>query len=66
MPNISNPLKYFIMLIIVTASTYFIPNCTIMNEHAIYIGLLAATTLILLDRTMPYIIIYKENNKNHH
>ena len=66
MPNISNPLKYFIMLIIVTASTYFIPNCTIMNEHAIYIGLLAATTLILLDRTMPYIIIYKYNNKNHH
>ena len=66
MPNISNPLKHFIMLIIVTASTYFIPNCTIMNEHAIYIGLLAATTLILLDRTMPYIIIYKENNKNHH
>ena len=66
MPNISNPLKYLIMLIIVTASTYFIPNCTIMNEHAIYIGLLAATPLILLDRTMPYIIIYKENNKNHH
>ena len=25
-------------------------NCSIMNEHAIYIGLLAATTFVLLDR----------------
>ena len=66
MENIGNILKYFIMLIIVTSSTYFIPNCSIMHEHAIYIGLLAATTLILLDRTMPYIIVYKENDKGHY
>ena len=64
MENI-NVLKYLIMLIIVTLSTYFIPNCSIMNEHAIYIGLLAATTLILLDRSMPYVIIHRTNENKY-
>ncbi len=64
MENI-NLLKYIIMLVIVTLSTYFIPNCSIMNEHAIYIGLLAATTLILLDRSMPYVIIHRTNENKH-
>ena len=51
--NTQNVLKYLLMLVIVTASTFYIPNCSIMNEHAIYIGLLAATTLILLDVQCP-------------
>ena len=61
--NKQNLIKYFLMLIIVTMSTYYIPNCSIMNEHAIYIGLLAATTFVLLDRYMPYVVIVsdKEN-----
>ena len=53
--NIQNVLKYLLMLVIVTASTFYIPNCSIMNEHAIYIGLLAATTFVLLDRYLPYV-----------
>lgn len=63
MLNKKNLIKYFLMLFIVTLSTYFIPNCSIMNEHAIYIGLLAATTFVLLDRYSPYIIVIddKEN-----
>tara|TARA_B100000686_G_C16708007_1_gene927457 strand:+ start:193 stop:303 length:111 start_codon:yes stop_codon:yes gene_type:complete len=28
-----------------------------MNEHALYIGLLAGTTFVLLDRYMPHIVI---------
>tara|TARA_B100001094_G_scaffold323209_1_gene373664 strand:+ start:671 stop:787 length:117 start_codon:yes stop_codon:yes gene_type:complete len=28
-----------------------------MNEHAFYIGLLAATTFALLDRYMPHIVM---------
>jgi hypothetical protein len=61
--NKQNLIKYFLMLIIVTMSTYYIPKCSIMNEHAIYIGLLAATTFVLLDRYMPYVVIVsdKEN-----
>ena len=50
-------IKYVIMFSVVCSSTYFIPNCSIMNEHAIYIGLLAATTFVLLDNNIPYIII---------
>ena len=60
MLNVQNIMKYFLMLSIVTISTFYIPNCSIMNEHAIYIGLLAATTFVLLDRYMPYIVIVEQ------
>jgi len=38
-----------------------------MNEHAIYIGLLAGTTFALLDRYMPHIVIIekKQEEKNY-
>ena len=49
------------MLVIVTASTFYIPNCSIMNEHAIYIGLLAATTFVLLDRYLPYVVVVDQH-----
>ena len=64
MINIQNILKYFLMLSIVTISTYYIPNCSIMNEHAIYIGLLGATTFVLLDRYMPHIVIVDDKHNN--
>ena len=61
--NTQNLLKYFILFSIVSTSTYYIPNCNIINEHAIYIGLLAATSFVLLDRYMPHIVII-ENKQN--
>lgn len=57
-----NLLKYFILLIVVTTSTFYIPNCNIINEHALYVGLLAATTFVLLDRYMPHIVIIEKKN----
>ena len=57
MINTQNLLKYFLMVSIVSISTFYIPNCSIMNEHALYIGLLAGTTFVLLDRYMPHIVI---------
>ena len=66
MLNFENMLKYLIMLMVVTASTNYIPNCSIMNEHAIYIGLLAATTFVLLDRYMPYIVIVEQDKHEYH
>jgi len=66
MLNIRNIMKYFLMLLIVTSSTYYIPNCSIINEHAIYIGLLAATTFVLLDRYMPYIVIVEQDNHEYY
>jgi hypothetical protein len=58
--NLNNLIKYLIMFSIVTFSTFFIPNCSIMNQHAIYIGLLAGTTFVLLDKYYPSIVINKE------
>ena len=62
--NPQNVLKYFLMLSIVSISTYYIPNCSIMNEHALYIGLLASTTFVLLDRYMPHIIVMDQRHNN--
>ena len=61
--NFSNLIKYFIMFSVVTFSTFFIPNCSIMNQHAVYIGLLAGTTFALLDRYMPHIVIIEKNQE---
>ena len=58
--NLDNLIKYSILFCVVTFSTYFIPNCSIMNQHAIYIGLLAGTTFILLDKYYPSIVINQE------
>jgi len=48
MININNIIKYTILLIVVSASTFYIPGCSIINEHALYIGLLAATTFAII------------------
>ena len=64
--NKQNVIKYLLMLIIVTSSTYYIPNCSIMNEHAIYIGLLAATTFVLLDKYIPYVVIVQQDKHEYH
>jgi len=58
-----NLIKYIILFLVVTISTYYIPNCSIMNEHAIYIGLLAATTFVLLDRYLPHVVMVESNNQ---
>lgn len=58
-----NLIKYIILFLVVTISTYYIPNCSIMNEHAIYIGLLAATTFVLLDRYLPHVVMVETNNQ---
>ena len=55
--KINNVVKYVILLMVVAISTFYIPNCSIINEHAFYIGLLAATTFALLDRYMPHIVV---------
>ena len=49
--------KYLIMLVVVSLSTFYIPNCSIINEHAVYVGLLAATTFAILDNCMPEKVI---------
>ena len=62
MTNTKNLIKYLILLTVVTISTYYIPGCSIMNEHAIFIGLLAATTFATLDRFMPHVVINEKDD----
>ena len=57
MVNGKRLLKYLIMLMVVSLSTFYIPNCSIINEHAVYVGLLAATTFAILDNCMPTNVI---------
>ena len=60
MINTKNLIKYIILLTVVTLSTSYIPNCSIMNEHAIFIGLLAATTFATLDRYIPHVVLVEK------
>lgn len=62
--NNQNLVKYMIMLFIVAGSTFYIPSCSIINEHALYIGLLASSTFVLLDRFMPHIVIIENKNNS--
>jgi len=57
----NNLVKYVILFCVVAGSTFYIPNCNIINEHAVYIGLLASTTFAILDRIYPSVIM--ENYK---
>jgi len=34
-----------------------------MNDHAIYIGLLASTTFVLLDRYLPNVVVIENDKK---
>ena len=63
--NMQNLLKYLILFTVVTTSTFYIPNCSILNQHAGYIGLLAATTFVLLDRYMPHVVIIETKIEEH-
>ncbi len=64
MINFNNMLKYIILFSVVAGSTFYIPNCNIINEHAVYVGLLAATTYVLLDRIFPNIVLIENENSS--
>jgi hypothetical protein len=51
--NTQNIARYIVMFIVVTVSTKIIPTCGVLQNHAIYVGLIASTTLALLDMCFP-------------
>ena len=57
-----NLIKYLIMLLVVSTATKVIPTCGVLQEHAIYVGLIAASTFALIDICSPNIFIQKEDN----
>ena len=55
--NIQNIVRYVVMFVIVTISTKLIPTCGVLQNHAIYVGLIASSTLALLDMCYPNYVI---------
>lgn len=60
--NTQNIARYIVMFIVVTVSTKIIPTCGVLQNHAIYVGLIASTTLALLDMCFPNYVKIEENN----
>ena len=60
MIHINNLIKYFILFLVTTTATKVIPTCGVLQEHAIYVGLISASTFALIDICSPNIIIEKE------
>ena len=59
--NRRNIVRYFVMFIIVTISTKIIPTCGVLRNHAVYVGLIASTTLALLDSCYPnYVMVDRD------
>ena len=59
--NTENIIKYLIMFAVVSYSTKIIPTCGVLQEHAMYVGLIAASTFALIDICYPnYIVVDKE------
>tara|TARA_B100001093_G_scaffold487939_1_gene524694 strand:+ start:714 stop:932 length:219 start_codon:yes stop_codon:yes gene_type:complete len=61
--NIQNMIRYAVMFVIITISTKVIPTCGVLQNHAIYVGLIAASTLAILDMCYPNYVIDKRQNE---
>ena len=60
--NQQNIIRYVVMFLVVTVSTKVIPTCGVLQNHAVYVGLIAASTLALLDMCYPIYIFDKKRN----
>jgi len=58
-----NLIKYLIMFLVTSIATKIIPTCGVLKEHAIYVGLISASTFALIDICSPTIIIQKEEKE---
>jgi len=48
-----NLAKYFIMFFVVSMSALTIPTCGVLRKHAYQVGLMAATTFVIIDVCFP-------------
>ena len=65
MIQINNLIKYLIMFVVVTVSTRVIPTCGVLQQHAIYVGLIGASTFALIDTCYPNYVMIDGNKDNH-
>ena len=62
--NLQNIIRYVVMLVVVTVATKVIPTCGVLQNHAIYVGLIAASTLAILDMCQPNYVMIKQENQS--
>ena len=51
--NTEHLLKYVIMFLVITISTFLIPTCGVLRKHAIYVGLIGSSAFVVLDMCFP-------------
>ena len=51
--NYRNAMKYLLQFIAVTLATLVIPSCGVLRRHAVYVGLIGATTFAIIDMSFP-------------
>ena len=64
--NTPNLVKYFVMFMVVYFSTKVIPTCGVLQQHAVYVGLIASTTFALLDTCSPSIVVKSDGSRDPH
>jgi len=64
MININNFKKYIILFTVISISTFVIPTCGVLKSHAIYVGLIGASTFALIDICFPNIILVNNDNND--
>lgn len=60
--NINNFIKYLILFLVTSVATKVIPTCGVLKEHAIYVGLISASTFALIDICSPNVIVESEKH----
>ena len=61
MIDLKNLIKYLVLFLVTSMATMIIPTCGVLKQHAIYVGLISASTFALIDICSPQIIVEKEN-----
>lgn len=61
--NLQNIIRYLIMFAVVTGATKIIPTCGVLQTHAIYVGLIASSTMALLDMCYPNYVLDKRTDE---
>jgi len=51
--NKEHLLKYLLMFTVVSVATMVIPTCGVLRSQAVMVGLLAATTFVVIDMNFP-------------
>ena len=57
MIQINNFIKYLVLFLVTATATKVIPTCGVLKEHAIYVGLISASTFALIDICSPNVIV---------